>query len=96
MRRLMTAALAAGLVLAPGAAWADQGGQRAYGEDCDRGNCGNEREENYEGAGCKYVCPSFEDSPVRDAFNISPVICLPQSTCHFDGQGEEGDQPQPE
>lgn len=96
MRRLITAALAAGLVLVPGTAWADRGG---YDDECRGGGCGNEREENYEGAGCKYVCPSFDKSPVQDAFNISPTICMPMSTCHFDGsqeeggQGEGGDQP---
>lgn len=56
---------------------------------CDSRNGGcSEREESYEHTGCKYVCPSFERSPVHDAFNFSPTICLPGSTCNFDGSKE--------
>lgn len=89
---LLTAA-ALGLGAAP--AYADHGGY-GYEDDCRGGGCGNEREESYEGAGCKYVCPSFKDSPVHDAFNFSPQICLPGATCHFEDrerQGEGGQQP---
>lgn len=59
---------------------------------CDSRNGGcSEREEQYGDNSCKYVCPDFKDSPVHDAFNFSPTICLPGSTCHFDGQ-KEGEQ----
>jgi hypothetical protein len=81
MRRLMTVALAAGLVLAPGAAWADHdyGGYDDRRGDC-RGSEGHCEDND--------LSPSFQDSPVRDAFNFSPAICLPGSTCHFDGRGD--------
>lgn len=95
MRRLlgiaMTGALAFGLA-AP--AYADHGYER---ERCGGGGCDNEREESYENTGCKYVCPSFERSPVHDAFNFSPFICMPGATCYEDGDrrqdGSGGGQP---
>lgn len=98
MTRRTLAALAATAMLflgaAPAAASHDYGG---YEEGCGRGGagCGNEREENYEGANCKYVCPQFDRSPVQDAFNFNPQICLPGATCHFEDrerQQDEGDQ----
>lgn len=77
-------------VLAPAPALADHGGYRDDYGDCRSGGCGNEREESYEGSGCKYFCPAFDDSPVQDSFNV----CLPGSTCNFDGNRQEEGQPQ--
>lgn len=54
------------------AAWADH--------ECQGGGCGNEREENYEGAGCKYFCPTFDKSPV-DLRDNNVTICMPFSVC---------------
>lgn len=104
MRRLITAAaLAAGLAFVPAPAWADhEWGGGGYEEGCGRGGagCGNERHEDYEGANCKYVCPQFDRSPVQDAFNFNPQVCLPGATCHFEDRerqdrppAEEGQQP---
>lgn len=83
------------LMLAPLPAWADHGG--GYDEGCGKngGGCGNEREEDYSGAGCKYVCPSFDKSPVHDAFNFSPFICMPGATCYEDGRQRQGEGQQP-
>jgi hypothetical protein len=71
-----------------GQASADHGYSQRDGCGESGGGCNNEREENYSGAGCKYVCPSFDKSPVQDSFNVE--VCLPGATCHF---GEKkGDQ----
>jgi len=80
--------LSASLVLVPAPAFADHDwGGGGYNRGGDQGS-GNEREEDYEGANCKYVCPQFDRSPVRDAFNLH--VCMPGATCHYDGQrGEE-------
>lgn len=95
MRRLAMAALAAGLVLVPGTAWADHDGGDRYDQrdGCGEngGGCHNRREEDYGGAGCKYVCPSFDKSPVHDAFNFSPFICMPGATCYEDGRQRQGE-----
>jgi len=98
MKRLLGIAFAGMLTLGIGApAYADHdwggGGYRDNdGRECRGGGCGNEREEDYSQGGCKYICP--QDSPITDSFNV----CLPGSTCHFDGrqdgdQGDEGQQP---
>lgn len=94
MKRAVTSVIAAACILFPqGVAYADHGGYE-QGDECGRnGGCHNERDENYSGAGCKYVCPSFDKSPVQDAFNINPTICMPGSTCNFDGEKKEGQQP---
>lgn len=85
------------LTLTSSAAYADHGGYEdgGYDEGCGRGGggCNNEREEDYEGAGCKYVCPSFDKSPVHDAFNFAPFICMPGATCY--DNGDKGGQEQP-
>ena len=103
MKRLAGAVLAAALVLGLGAApaSADHGGDRyRQDEGCGEqgGGCYNEREEDYSHANCKYVCPQFDRSPVQDAFNFNPQVCLPGATCHFEDRQDErrGDQPQPE
>ena len=60
----------------------DRGGDEygnGSGGDCRGGGCGTEREEDYGNNSCKYFCPAFDESPVH--------ICLPGSTCNFDGQG---------
>ena len=84
------------LVAAPAYAYhdgGDDGGGYRSGRDCrDGGGCDNERRENYSGAGCKYVCPSFDKSPVQDSFNLN--VCLPGATCYYgepkkDGQGNQ-------
>jgi hypothetical protein len=92
-----------GIVLSLGLAtpaYADHGGDRYdQREGCGEqgGGCNNEREEDYSGAGCKYVCPTFDKSPVHDAFNFSPFICMPGATCYEDGgkrqPPQEGQQP---
>lgn len=90
MRRLLTAAMAAGLLLVPGTAWADHGGGYDGGEyDDRRGDC-----RHAENCQDNDFSPSFKDSPVRDAFNFAPQVCLPGATCHFygDRQGEGGQQ----
>jgi len=91
MRKIVLGAvIALGSMVSP--AYADHGGYYdGDGRECRGGGCGNEREESYEGSGCKYLCPSFDDSPVQDSFNI----CLPGSTCNFDGQ-RDGEQQQPQ
>ena len=96
MKRIIAAAvLAVGLTASPALADHDYGG---YNRGGDQGS-GNEREEDYEGANCKYVCPQFDRSPVRDAFNLN--VCMPGATCHYDGQqdrqpeGGEGGGQQP-
>lgn len=94
MKRLLAATvIAVGLWGSP--AYADHEGGGYYAEeDCRNGGCGH-REEDYEGANCKYVCPEFRDSPVHDAFNFNPQICLPGATCHFEDRNpEQGEQPQ--
>ena len=64
----------------------DRGNGYRSGEDCrDGGGCHNRRYEDYDGAGCKYICPSFDKSPVHDAFNFSPFVCMPGATCYEDG-----------
>lgn len=83
-----------GSLLMPGAAWADRGGDRYDQEEgCGEqgGGCYNEREEDYSHANCKYICPQFDRSPVQDAFNFNPQICLPGATCHFEDRGDRGD-----
>jgi len=90
VRRIGIICIAASAVLTPGTAWADHDRGDRYGHGSDYG--GNEREEDYEGANCKYVCPQFDRSPVRDAFNLH--VCMPGATCHYDGekqQPEEGE-----
>lgn len=107
MRKLALAAAAIlmALPITSSAAYADHdgygrdGGGNGGGEgECGRnGGCNNEREEDYSGAGCKYVCPSFDKSPVHDAFNFAPFICMPGATCYEDGKkGEQEGQPEPE
>lgn len=102
--RPVVAAVLAGVLwaiapLAPTPARADhQGGDRyGYDEGCGRdgAGCNNERDEDYSSAGCKYVCPSFDKSPVHDAFNFSPFICAPGATCYEDGR-RRSDEPPPE
>lgn len=97
MTRRMLVALAASAVLflgaSPAAADHDYGGGYDGGEyDDRRGDC----------RGTKGHCedndfsPSFQDSPVRDAFNFSPQICLPGATCHFEDRRpdeRQGQQP---
>lgn len=94
------------LMLAPLPAWADHErsrcGGEGYSENSDRYGCDqyggqgnhNRRREEYNGAGCKYVCPSFDKSPVHDAFNFSPFVCMPGATCYEDPhkRDEKGDQ----
>ena len=98
-RILGTLAVAAALLLTPATAYADHGGDDyRQREGCGEqgGGCNNEREEDYSGAGCKYVCPSFDKSPVHDAFNFSPEICMPGATCYYgdkDKRGQQGQQP---
>lgn len=102
MRRLLTLALAAGLVLgAPAAAWGyhdgdDGGSDSGYrsGQDCrDGGGCHNRRREDYGDNSCKYACPKFDKSPVQDSFNFAPQVCLPGATCYFGDEKKKGDQP---
>lgn len=92
MRRLLVAALAAGITLAPGAAWADHDGGGYYE--------GGDRDQNRGGGECRGAegtcedndfSPSFDKSPVDDSFIFAPVICLPGSTCHVDGSRGQGD-----
>jgi hypothetical protein len=60
--RLAGALVGLALGLGPAAFADDDGG--------DDHNSGNDYGQ------CKYVCPTFENSPV--------IICLPQSECRFD------------
>lgn len=71
-------------------AYADHGGDD-YGCGRGGGGCNNEREEEYNGAGCKYVCPTFDKSPVQDSFNIQ--ICVQPGSCSPE-QKEERSGPQ--
>lgn len=76
-------------------AYADHEGDRYdQREGCGEqgGGCNNERHENYGGAGCKYVCPSFDKSPVQDSFNIQ--VCVQPGSC-TDDKKKSGDQAQP-
>lgn len=76
------------VAIAPAAA--DHGGR--YDEGCDGGYCAGE-DNRGDCRGSEAPCedndfsPSFDKSPVEDSFD--PVICLPGSTCHFDGQPRE-------
>lgn len=95
-RMLSTLAVAAALLLGPTApAYADRygGGDRG---DCNReGNCNDQR--RCQGNNCtdnhKSFSPDLKDSPV--------TICMPGSTCYFDGNGQpkkdggQGQDPQP-
>lgn len=101
MKRMLGLLMAGSLLLGPAApAYAGRGGGNGSGDnECGRnGGCNNERDENYSGAGCKYVCPSFDKSPVQDAFNLN--VCMPGATCYYgdpkkkdpnqgDGQGQK-------
>lgn len=94
MKRLLGLVLVGAMALGGiSPAYADHGGYRDG--DCEYGGCG-EREEEYGDNSCKYVCPDFKDSPVHDAFNFAPVICLPGSTCTIERQPEENRQSQPQ
>lgn len=93
MRRLLTVALCAGLVLAPGAAWADHDGGGYYEEgDRDRNRGGGECRGAEGNCEDNDFSPSFQDSPVRDAFNFAPQVCLPGATCHWHGDGQGGQE----
>ena len=83
MRRLCAVLLAVGFALGAGPAYADHGGYEGRDDCRDGGGCNNERHENYEGAGCKYVCPTFDKSPVQDSFN--PTICVMPGSCADNG-----------
>jgi hypothetical protein len=94
---IVAGALSLGLA---GPAYADRGGNNDrydQREGCGEqgGGCNNERHENYEGAGCKYICPTFDKSPVQDSFNFDPQVCLPGATCYFEDRkkGSQGQQP---
>lgn len=89
MRRIIAVAITAGSLLVGAPAYADHDydDRDRYGHGSDYG--GNERNEDYEGANCKYVCPQFDRSPVQDAFNFNPQICLPGATCHFEDRRDE-------
>jgi hypothetical protein len=91
-----------------GPAYADHGGRRGGGNgggdgECGRnGGCNNERDEDYSHAQCKYACPNFDKSPVHDAFNFAPFICMPGATCYQkdpkdkdeqSGQPDQGQEP---
>lgn len=96
MKRVV-AGVFAGLMLLATPAYAShdgRGGSNGGGEgECGRnGGCNNERDEDYSGAGCKYVCPSFDKSPVHDAFNFAPFICMPGATCYEDGDKQNKNQ----
>jgi hypothetical protein len=73
-------------------------GTPAYGyrgdDDCRGGGCGNEREESYEGAGCKYFCPTFDKSPV-DFHDNNITLCMPFSVCDPDNKKQERPAPTP-
>lgn len=108
-RILSTLAVAALLFVPAAPAYADRGrgderSRCGGGESYDSGDSygcddyggqgnNNRRREDYGGAGCKYVCPSFDKSPVHDAFNFSPFICMPGATCYEDGDKRGKDQP---
>lgn len=96
MKALGSIVLAAVLSLGAAPAYAGHG----YYDDgrCEGGYCAGEDERGDcrdSGSNCSDndFSPEFRDSPVRDAFNFSPVVCLPGSTCNFDGR--RGDQQQP-
>jgi hypothetical protein len=99
MKKVLGSMLFAALLLGPVMpAYADhgRGGNGGGDGECGRnGGCNNERDEDYSGAGCKYVCPSFDKSPVHDAFNFSPFICMPGATCYEDGDKRGGNTQQP-
>lgn len=92
----MTAALTVGLGVGPGLvpAYADHeyGG---YDGGCDGGGYCAEEDNRGDCRNSEGPCedndfsPSFDKSPVEDSFKIGPV-CLPGSTCHFDGDGNQG------
>lgn len=92
MKRLVAVAMMSLLPLTlASSAYADHdygGGGYSSDEDCRNGGCG-EREETYGDNSCKYVCPDFKDSPVQDAFNFGPQICLPGATCHFEDRNPD-------
>jgi len=99
-RMLGSLAVAAALLFGPAVpAHADRGGDDRYDqrEGCGEqgGGCNNHREEDYGGAGCKYVCPSFDKSPVHDAFNFSPFVCMPGATCYEDGGKRRSEESAP-
>jgi len=102
-RILIGAALAASLLTAsPAHAYHERSRCGGYDDgngsaDCsDYGGQGNHnrRREDYEGAGCKYICPSFDKSPVHDAFNFDPQICMPGATCSFEDRKKKEEQPE--
>jgi hypothetical protein len=107
MKKMFIIIIAIASLFATTPAYADhRGGERSQCGGYDDGNgsadCSeyggqgnhNRRNEDYGGAGCKYVCPSFDKSPVHDAFNFSPFVCMPGATCYEDGDKRKNqDQP---
>jgi hypothetical protein len=78
-------------------AMADKKNEPCRGDESCQGKQGDCRDVE-KGAHCEDndLSPSFKDSPVDRSFN--PVICLPMSTCNFDGSrgGEEQPPSQPQ
>lgn len=90
VRRLVVAGLAAMLLAAPTAARADSSDYGNERGNCNReGNCNDQR--RCQGNNCtdnhKSFSPDLKDSPV--------TICMPGSTCYFDGNGQKKDPNQP-
>lgn len=79
LHALAVLALAAGVAV-PTAGASSLSSHYGYDDDCRGGGCGNEREEDYSGAGCKYFCPTFDKSPV-DLRDNNVTICMPFSVC---------------
>ena len=101
MRRIATVVAVVALValMAPAPAYAARGDRpdrhdRSCEAEGNGGGC-SAREEEYGDNSCKYVCPAFDDSPVHDAFNFAPVVCLPGSTCNVDRGGDQREEPTP-
>lgn len=99
VRRLVVTGLAAVILAAPTAARADSSDYGNERGNCNReGNCNDQR--RCQGNNCtdnhKSFSPDLKDSPV--------TICMPGSTCYFDGKkdpnqppkgGGQGQDPQP-
>jgi hypothetical protein len=85
--------VAAGLTLAPAApAFAYRDGGRGGRCEGREGNCNDQR--RCQGDNCtdnhKSFSPDLKDSPT------TLVVCLPGSTCNFDGNGQKKAEPAPQ
>jgi hypothetical protein len=57
----------------------DGDGGNGSGNDCQSGGCGNDQQNDDSYGQCKYVCPTFDKSPVDHSFNLT--VCVMPGSC---------------